>query len=222
MRKPLIVAVAAGLVVLVPVRRRPPSSEQRVKTRRDSVGPLSLRWGGLAMPRSLILASLALLGVLVLSACGGDDAGDEAATTTTVGDQATTTTALASDAPTSGPVTIEAAADFSTRPVVGTFEVTEGADVLGCSNGTYEDTFDEATEDVSRLMTCSGPNTGTFTIVFDPDGYDTGPGENNGPWRIVSGSADFADLRGEGDFWMTPDGPDTGVEEYTGDIEYTS
>ena len=130
--------------------------------------------------------------------------------------------ACGSDAPTSGPVTIETEPDFSTRPVVGTFELTEGADILGCSNGTFEDTFDEDTEDVTKLMTCSEPNTGTFTILFDPDGYDTGAGEHNGPWRILDGSADFADLQGEGDYLHSHDLPETSVETYTGDIEYTS
>ena len=38
--------------------------------------------------------------------------------------------------------------------------VTQGADVLRCSNGTFEDTFDDVTEDVSKLMTCSEPNAG--------------------------------------------------------------
>jgi hypothetical protein len=130
--------------------------------------------------------------------------------------------ACGSDVPTSGTVTIEAEADFSTRPVVGTFTVTEGADILGCSNGTYEDTYDVVTKEVDKVMTCSEPKTGAFTIVFDPDGYDTGPGEQNGPWRILDGSADFAELHGEGDFSMVTNGPDTGVETYTGDVEYTS
>jgi len=125
-------------------------------------------------------------------------------------------------APTSGPVTIETEPDFSTRPVAGTFEVTEGADILGCSNGTYVDTFDDVTADVTKLMTCSEPDTGTFTILFDPDGYDTGPGEQNGPWRILEGTGDLGGLQGEGDFWMGPDASGTEVETYTGDIEYTS
>ena len=130
--------------------------------------------------------------------------------------------ACGSDTPTSGPITIETEADFGTRPVVGTFELTEGADILGCSNGTFEDTFDEVTEDVTKLMTCSEPNTDTFTILFDPDGYDTGPGDGNGPWSILEGTGDFTALQGEGDFWVVSTGPDTGVETLTGDIEYTS
>lgn len=130
--------------------------------------------------------------------------------------------ACGSNAPTSGPVTIQTEADFSTRPVVGTFEVTEGADILECSDGTWEDTFNEATQDVSKLMTCSEPNTGTFTIVFDPDGYETGPGDLNGPWSILNGNDEFAGLSGEGDFWLVATGPETGVETFAGEIEYGS
>jgi len=126
-----------------------------------------------------------------------------------------------SDTPTSGPVTIETEADFSTRPVIGTFEVAEGADILGCSTGTWEDTFDDVTEDVTKLMSCTEPNTGTFTILFDPDGYDTGPGENNGPWSILNGFDDYAGLQGEGDFWSVDVGPETGAGTFTGDIEYS-
>ncbi len=129
--------------------------------------------------------------------------------------------ACSSDEPASGPITIETEADFSTRPVVGTFELTEGADILGCSNGTFEDTFDEVTEDLTKLLTCSEPSTGTFTILFDPQDIP-GPGDENGPWSILDGSADFADLQGEGDFWVVSTGPDTGMETFTGDIEYTS
>jgi len=132
--------------------------------------------------------------------------------------------ACSSAEPAFGPVTIETEIDFSTEPVVGTFEVTEGADILGCSNGTFEDTFDDVTEDISKLLTCSEPNTSTFTIVFDPDGYDTGPGELNGPWSILDGFDDFAGLQGEGDFWLldNPEDPALAMETFTGDIEYTS
>ena len=127
------------------------------------------------------------------------------------------TAACGSDTPASGPVTIETEADFSQRPVVGTFEVTEGANTLGCDGGTYEDAFDEATADVTKLMTCAGPNDGTFSILFDPDGYETGPGESNGPWSIVTGTGDFSDLTGEGDFWLIGD-----AETLSGDVEYGS
>jgi hypothetical protein len=138
--------------------------------------------------------------------------------------------ASCSSEPASGPITIETEIDSSTQPIVSTFEVTEGADVLGCSNGTFPiptsepahgDTSDEATE-VTKLMTCSDGDTGTFTILFDPHGYDTGPGDQNGPWSIVDATSDFAGLQGEGDFWVVgQDGTFIVTETFTGDIEYT-
>lgn len=123
--------------------------------------------------------------------------------------------ACSSDEPASGPITIEAKLDVSVQPIVGTFEVTEGADTLGCSAGTFVD--DPGGDELKRVMTCSGPNTGTFTHSFDPLGYDTGPGEQNGPWRMVDATADFTGLQGGGDWW----GIGT-TETITGDIEYTS
>ena len=123
--------------------------------------------------------------------------------------------ACSSDEPASGPITIEAKLDVSARPIAGKFEVTEGADVLGCSAGKFVD--DPSGDELKRVMTCSGPNTGTFTHSFDPLGYDTGPGEQNGPWRIVDATADFTGLQGGGDWW----GIGT-TETITGDIEYTS
>jgi hypothetical protein len=124
------------------------------------------------------------------------------------------------------PITIETDADFSSEPIHGTFEVTEGADILGCSNGTYVDTppdnqFNPSVDEINKVMTCSEPDTGTFTIAFVPDGYDNGPGVLNGPWRILNGVDDFADLQGEGDHWLVMDGPKSGVETYAGNIEYT-
>ena len=132
-------------------------------------------------------------------------------------------TACVGDAPTSGPVTIETQIDFSTEPFGGTFEVTEGANILGCSSGTFVDT--PGTDDVNKLMTCdSGTNMGTFSISFVPGGYDTGPGDENGPWSILEGSDDFSGLQGGGDFWVVfdPDDLPQGVETMTGEIEFTS
>ena len=131
--------------------------------------------------------------------------------------------ACGSDAPTSGPITIELEPDFTTRPVAGPFTVTEGADILGCSSGTFVDTIDEVAVEVTQLMTCSGPNTGTFTIVFDPADSGAELGDPPTPWRILDGFDDFAGLQGEGGFWHThPDGEETSMSTYTGDIEYTS
>jgi len=188
--------------------------------------------------RLIVLLALVLVG----TACGGgEDSADVTAsspdstaatpTTTTTPPTTTTTppttTATPTTTPTtSGPVTIKTASDYNSEPIHGTFEVKEGADILGCSNGTYVDTlrpseFDNSVDEINKVMTCSEPDTGTFTIAFVPNGYDTGPGVLNGPWRILDGFGDFVDLQGEGDYWLVPLGPKTGVETYTGDIEYT-
>ena len=131
--------------------------------------------------------------------------------------------ACSSDEPASGPITIETALatgiDFSTQPSSGPFEVTEGADTLGCSNGTWEDARNDepgALQSISKFMTCSEGDTGTFTINYVPGGYDTGPGDNNGPWHIEDATADFTGLQGEGDWWTVGE-----AEILTGDIEYT-
>ncbi len=139
------------------------------------------------MSRLLILVVLMML---LVGACGGDT-------------------------PTAGPVTIETKADVSAGTLQGTFEVTVGADVLGCSSGTFVDT-PGIPEKTNKVMTCeSGSNTGTFTIRFDPpDGRD---------WRVLESSDDFAGLQGEGDFsWVLHQIGQSGEETLAGDIEYTS
>jgi hypothetical protein len=117
------------------------------------------------------------------------------------------------------PVTIETEVEFGPRPNVGTFEVTVGADVLGCSNGTSVDTYDGATVATIKVMTCTNGGTGTFTIRLEMDvAYD-----ENGPWSISDGSADFAGLQGDGDYLMVTGGATpVGFETITGHIEYTS
>ena len=143
------------------------------------------------MSRSLMLVVVMML---LVGACGGDT-------------------------PTAGPVTIETKADVSAGTLQGTFEVTVGADVLGCSSGTFVD-IGGATG-IDKVMTCeSGSNAGTFTIVFHP----VGPDFQNGPWSVLESSDDFAGLQGEGDYSVVddPDGIHAALETLTGDIEYTS
>jgi len=120
------------------------------------------------------------------------------------------------DQPTTGPVTFETEVDFSDTPYSGTFEVTVGADVLGCSSGTFVDMPDGTFGKVNKVMTCeSGSNAGTFTIVFDPpEGRD---------WSVLESSDDFAGLQGGGDYsWVQNPSMPKGTETLTGDIEYTS
>jgi hypothetical protein len=133
--------------------------------------------------------------------------------------------ACSSDEPASGPITIETTLDtgidYSAQPFQGPFEVTEGADALGCSNGTWEDARNDEVgelQSVSKFMTCSEGDTGTFTINYVPGGYDTGqPGSSDGPWHIEDATEDFTGLQGEGDY-----GTVGGAEVLTGDIEYNS
>jgi len=131
--------------------------------------------------------------------------------------------ACGDDTPNAGPVTIEteinmAAIDARTWPAFrGTFEVTEGADILGCSTGTFVDTRRDG--DIRRRFTCeTGTKEGRFTAVVDTREIP-GPGDLNGPWSILEGTGDFTGLQGEGDLSLRLD---FGVETLTGDIEYTS
>jgi hypothetical protein len=129
--------------------------------------------------------------------------------------------ACSSDEPKEGPVTWVNAVDFTSPPITGTFEVTEGADVLGCSSGTFVDSGTPDTG-IERVQTCdSGSNEGSFTVAFTFDAF-TAEGEN-GTWNVVEGFDDFVGLQGSGDWSIVyPTSPDAGVGTWTGDINYTS
>jgi hypothetical protein len=132
--------------------------------------------------------------------------------------------ACSDDTPKEGPVAIANADDFSTRPVVGTFEVTEGADVLGCSSGTFVDEF-VSEDNIQRVYACeSGSNEGSFTTTFTIDSDGSDPSGDNGTWSVVEGSGDFFGLQGGGDWFVIypQTGPDVGEGTWTGNINYTS
>jgi hypothetical protein len=117
--------------------------------------------------------------------------------------------------PTAGPVTIETVLDLSESPIHGTFEVTVGADVLGCSGGTLVQMNSETFGKKDNVMTCeSGSNAGTFTIVYDPGDLLY--------WDVLESSDDFAGLQGEGRMSGVFTNASTVEETFTGDIEYTS
>ncbi len=123
--------------------------------------------------------------------------------------------ACGGDTPAAGPVTIETEIDLIGTPH-GTFKVTVGADVLGCSSGTFVDMPGTPVK-TNKVMTCeSGSNAGTFTILFDPPG--------GLDWSVLESSDDFAGLQGGGDFsWVLDQNNSAkGEETVTGDIEYTS
>jgi hypothetical protein len=149
------------------------------------------------------LVVVALLG----AACGDDDDGDAA--------------------PTSGPVTIETQITFSaTEAFSGTFEVAEGADVLGCSSGSFVDDGRVEVEggelfEITKVLTCeSGPKVGTISVLFIP-GQDVDDSEREtGPWVGTEGTGDFEGLGGGGDFEVVYDSETTGVETFTGTVEF--
>jgi hypothetical protein len=112
--------------------------------------------------------------------------------------------------PTQGSTTIITQIDFTTQPFKGTFKVTEGADVLGCSSGTFVDTPTD--RGVHKKFSCeSGTRMGTFTAEFFPPG---------GPWKIVNGIDDFSGLSGWGAMALTQQvGATTGVETFIGEVQ---
>ena len=123
--------------------------------------------------------------------------------------------ACGDDTPTTGPVTIETDIDRSASPINGTFEVTVGADVLGCSSGTVVQMQSETFGKRDNVMTWeSGPNTGTFTIGEGSEDLDD--------WSVLESSDDFTGLQGEGLYTLDLPSPTTLTVTYTGDIEYTS
>jgi hypothetical protein len=112
--------------------------------------------------------------------------------------------------PTQGSTTIITQIDFTAQPFKGTFKVTEGADVLGCSSGTFVDTPTD--RGVHKKFTCeSGTRMGTFTAEFFPPG---------GPWKIVNGMGGFSGLSGWGAVALTSRaGETTGVETFIGEVQ---
>ena len=121
--------------------------------------------------------------------------------------------ACADDTPTAGPVAFKATINLSESPVVGTFSVTTGADVLGCSSGTVVQVNNSETFG-NNVMTCdSGSNAGTFTIYHG--------GEDVRVWDVLESSDDFVGLHGEGSWDFVLTSSSTVVETFTGDIDYT-
>ena len=123
----------------------------------------------------------------------------------------------------SGPVTIETQISFAEFPFSGTFKVTEGKGLLGCSAGTFVDhpsgIEPPAKGDIAKIFTCTKGGHGTFTANFQPTRMP-GPGDQNGHWNITDATDDFAGLRGGGDFSVTSTGPDSGTETLTGVVHY--
>ncbi len=117
------------------------------------------------------------------------------------------------------PVSIVTQIDFSEQPFTGTFQVTSGADILGCRAGTFADYPTGVA--VRKVFTCTSGGTGTFVALFQIVPRP-GPAVLNGHWTILSGTADFAGLHGSGDFALVTLDPVTlsGSETLTGGIHF--
>lgn len=128
----------------------------------------------------------------------------------------------ASAAPTSGPMTIVTHIDFSSFPFQGTFAVTEGASLLGCTGGTFVDhPVALAPSAIEKNLTCNaGSASGSsFVALFRPT-PSPGPGLANGHWEIILGTGFYSSLGGGGDFSVVPTGQFTGMETLTGVVRF--
>lgn len=126
--------------------------------------------------------------------------------------------------PPEGPVTIVTDIDFSEEPFSGPFEVTEGAEILGCSSGGFVDhpggVVPGARGVITKNFTCGDGGTGTFTANFQPFTPADPSCDGSGHWNITDATGDFTGLRGEGDFCVVLTGPESGEETLTGSIHF--
>ncbi len=92
---------------------------------------------------------------------------------------------------------IETMFDLESEPGLGTFEVSLGADAMGCSAGSVLE--NGGTGGITNEFACEGgQREGTFTIEWQIVDDVAGPGDANGPWTVIETSGDFAGLSGEG------------------------
>jgi D-alanyl-D-alanine carboxypeptidase len=163
---------------------------------------------------------------LAASACSGSsdsvsDADLGAATTAplAVSDAEPATTRAAEPEPlAAGVITVETAIEWGTDPLAGTFEVTAGDDVLGCSAGTVLEHGGPG--GITNQFTCElGARKGSFTIGWQILEGAEGPGAVNGPWTVISATGDYAGLIGEG-LWSGTGTESTGYGSFPGEIEF--
>ena len=132
------------------------------------------------------------------------------------------------NSPPAGPLTIQTALDFSSLPFHGTFTVVQGAATLGCSGGTFVDYWASVdnpgsgvagSTSVRRHVACTSGGSGTFVVNFEPNAQP-GPGDFNGRWNVLSGTGDFSNLRGKGDYSSVISGATTAQETLTGTVHF--
>ena len=160
--------------------------------------------------------------ILVIASLLASGCGAPAAATPVVAQPATPVpTSIPTVLQPTGMVTIKTKIDFNTWPRAGTFEVSEGANILGCSAGSFVDMPVEPK--VQKRLTCkTGTRSGTFTVEFTAEEDNPGPGDENGSWNTFAATEDLIGLSGRGDFSVVVDEVSaSGVETLTGEIEYS-
>ncbi len=124
-------------------------------------------------------------------------------------------------APTTAAVTFELSTDIGGSVPIGNFEVSEGAEALGCSGGRlYANTQDDEGASVLAVLTCEeGPKAGEFKVWFDLVALDDSGDNFEGSWRIDGGTADFEGLEGDGELSGVRDtAANIIVQTHTGEI----
>ena len=97
-----------------------------------------------------------------------------------------------------------------------------------CPSGTFVDEFVGGggafrsgvfhhASTVRKHFTCAD-GSGTFTILFHPQGTPATPGDcgEAGPFSVVGGTDAYSQLRGHGDFCVFGDEEEHGTETFTG------
>ncbi len=138
-----------------------------------------------------------------------------AAVESTSGEPTANSDAPVEESESAGALTINTEARFNGETVVGTFVVDEGADVLGCQDGTFEDAV-PGPVGIDRIFTCgSGDRSGTILVRFD---FDESDGGVVGLWEVQGATGDFVGLSGGGDFSANL----SDMESFVGEISYDS
>ncbi|MEM1335444.1 MAG: hypothetical protein AAGG08_18505, partial [Actinomycetota bacterium] len=130
------------------------------------------------------------------------------ATTAAPTTAAPTTTAGSEEAATVSRADVRIEADVSLESGVGSFEVVEGTDALGCERGEF---YAYPLSGNSYIdLTCQAGGSGTWTLL---QWFTT----SSDQWRAVDGDGSFAGIFGYGDF-LFDFSDDTAVGEVWGEV----
>ena len=105
--------------------------------------------------------------------------------------QSTTVAPVAAPS-TAGDIAVVARIDFETGG--GTWEVTDGTDVLGCDGGSF--TEDGFAAGIERTLSCEdGERAGTIVVRFSPEPVEPDSDDFASDWTVHAATGDFVGLR---------------------------